>query len=320
MGDAAGGLAGMTRSVRLRVALGVNVALVVGEVLAGIAAHSAALFSDAGHNLADVAAVLLSLAAVRWALRPRSESRTYGNHRGTILAALANATLLAVVTCAIVALAIDRIVHPVVVHGLLMSEVGGVALVANGVAAFVLRDRTRDLNMRSVTWHMAGDVAASAAVVAAGLVITVGGHAADQADPAASLAVAVLVMVGAVRVMRESADVLLESAPPDVDLSALRTEVTAVPGVGEVHDLHVWSLSSEYRALSAHLVLTGHPTLEEAQTVGVAARERMSHRFGIAHTTFELECERCDEDLAEPCAADGPHGVATRVQTRHDPE
>lgn len=297
----------MTRSMRLRVALGINAALVVAEVVAGIAAHSAALFSDAGHNVADVAAVLLSLAAVHWALRPRSETRTYGNHRGTILAALANATVLAVVTCAIVALAIERIVHPVVVNGALMSEVGGVALVANGVAAYVLRDRTRDLNMRSVTWHMAGDVAASAAVVAAGIVITVVGHAADQADPAASLAVAVLVMVGAVRIMRESADVLLESAPADVDLAALRTEVTGVPGVGEVHDLHVWSLSSEYRALSAHLVLTGHPTLEEAQAVGVAARERMVSRFGIAHTTFELECERCDEEAADPCAADDPH-------------
>jgi cobalt-zinc-cadmium efflux system protein len=294
------------RQRRLATAAAVNGALVVVEVAAGIVAHSSALLSDAGHNLADVAAVALSLAAVRWALRPRSELRTYGNHRGTILAALANATVLAVVTCAIVALAVDRLVHPVAVHGALMSVVAGAALVVNGAAALVLREPGRDLNLRSVALHMTADAASAAAVVVAGLVVVVAGQRADLADPAASLTVAALVLVQAVRVLRESADVLLESTPSDVDLGELRAALSSVEGVGEVHDLHVWSLSSDYRALSAHLVLTGHPSLEEAQAVGGVARDRVTRCFGIAHTTFEMECERCDDRHADPCGVEEP--------------
>jgi cobalt-zinc-cadmium efflux system protein len=256
----------------------------------------------------DVAAVLLSLAAVRWAMRPRSDARSYGNHRGTILAALANAAVLAVVTCAIAAVSIDRLLYPVPVSGGIVAGVAGAALVANGVAALVLSHDARDLNTRTVLVHMTSDVASSFVVMVAGVVVlATGGGTADRADPAASLAVALLIFVEALRILRESADVLLESTPADVDLTTLRQVVTAVPGVGEVHDLHVWSLSSEYRALSAHLVLTGHPTLEEAQEVGDRVRDQVASRFDIAHTTFEMECERCDDELADPCAVDDHH-------------
>jgi cobalt-zinc-cadmium efflux system protein len=324
---AAGTWTTRTRSRRLVVAACLNGALVVAEVVGGIVAHSSALLSDAGHNLADVAAVGLSFAAVQWALRPRTELRTYGNHRGTILAALANAVLLAVVTCAIVALAIERLLHPVVVHGALVSEVAGAALVVNALAALALREPGRDLNMRSVGLHMAADAAASAAAVVAGLVLVVSGQRAAAADPAAAMAVALVILVQAVRVVRESANVLLESTPSDVDLGELRAALTAVEGVGEVHDLHVWSLSSDYRALSAHLVLTGHPSLEGAQAVGAAVRGQVGPRFGIAHTTFEMECERCDDELDDPCPAVPGAGVpdasaAARVapRTRRDPE
>ncbi|HLW45126.1 MAG TPA: cation diffusion facilitator family transporter [Acidimicrobiales bacterium] len=292
------------RSRRLVAAAAVNAVLVVAEIVAGVAAHSSALLSDAGHNLADVAAVGLSLAAVRWALRPRSEMRTYGNHRGTILAALANATVLAVVTVAIVALAVDRLLHPHAVHGVLMSAVAGGAVVVNGVAWLALREPGGDLNLQSAALHMVADAASSAAVVVAGIVVAVAGQGADLADPAASLAVAALILVQAVRVMRESADVLLESTPSDVDLAELRSALSSVEGVGDVHDLHVWSLSSDYRALSAHLVLTGHPSLEQAQQVGGEARRNVARRFGIAHTTFEMECERCDDELVDPCQVD----------------
>ncbi len=304
------------RMRRLAAAAAVNGALVVVEIVAGVAARSSALLADAGHNLADVAAVGISLAAVRWALRPRSALRTYGNHRATILAALANATVLAVVTCAIVALAVDRLLHPVTVHGALMAEVAGAALVVNGAAALVLREGGRDLNLRSVALHMSADAVSAAAVVVAGVVLAVVGHGADVADPAASLLVAGLILVQAVRLMRESADVLLESTPSDVDLGDVRGVLTSVEGVGEVHDLHVWSLSSDYRALSAHLVLTGHPSLEDAQAVGGVARERVTQRFGIAHTTFEMECERCDDEHADPCGIDEPAVAPGAVAAR----
>lgn len=288
---------------RLGAVAALNGALAVAEVVAGLAAHSSALLAGAGHDLADVAAIGLSLGAVRWSLRPRTELRTYGNHRGTILAALANATVLAFVTVAIAALAIVRLLHPDAVQGTLVSEVAAAALVVNVAGALVLGERGRDLNMRSAALHLGADAAASGAVVVAGIVIAVEGQGARLADPVAALAVAVLVMVQSIRVVRESADVLLESTPSDVDLGDLREVLSAVEGVGEVHDLHVWSLSNDYRALSAHLVLTGHPSLEDAQVVGSAARERVVTRFRIAHATFEMECERCDDEEADPCAA-----------------
>ncbi|HEX4082386.1 MAG TPA: cation diffusion facilitator family transporter [Acidimicrobiales bacterium] len=295
----------MTRSARLTVALAVNVVLVVGQVVAGIAAHSTSLLADAGHNVTDVAAVVVSLLAVRWAMRPRSDARSFGNHRGTILAALVNAGTLAVVTVAIVAESIFRLVHPVRVDGGIVVVVAAAAIVANVAAALVLRDGSHDLNMRATFVHMAADVLASSVVLVAGIVIMATGGGWDRIDPAASLVVALLITVQAVRLVKESADVLLESTPADVDLADLRRTITAVPGVGEVHDLHVWSLSSEYRALSAHLVLTGHPTLEQAQDVGSLVRAEVVGPFEIAHTTFELECERCvDDDVDDPCGVD----------------
>ncbi len=318
--------AGLTRTGRLSFALGLNGALVVAEAAAGLAGRSTALLADAGHNLADVAALGLALAAARWATRPRSEARTYGNHRATILAALANAAVLAVVTSAVMALGIDRLIAPVHVSGGLDVVVGTAALVLNGAAAMLLIDPGRDLNLRSALAHVVGDAAASLGVVTAGAVVLWVGPAADRADPAASLAVAALILVQAARLVRESTDVLLESTPADVDLGQLRRVITGVPGVDEVHDLHVWSLSSSYRALSAHLVLSGHPTLEDAQERGERVRRQVRARFGIEHATLEAECERCDAEAADPCGMDDPRGepaqatVPDRGQTRRDPE
>ncbi|MGH9007333.1 MAG: cation diffusion facilitator family transporter [Acidimicrobiales bacterium] len=297
----------LTRSRRLALALAVNAALVAGEVIGGIAAHASALLADAGHNLTDVAGLVAAVLAVRWASRPRSDARSFGNHRATILAALFNAGALALVTASIVALSIDRLVHPETVHGVSLAAIAGVALVVNLLAAAVLRDGSRDLNMRSAAAHMTADSASAALAMVAGIVVLAAGHRADLADPAASLALSVLIVVQAVRLVRTSIEVLLESTPSDVDLAALRSSITGVGGITDVHDLHVWSLSSEVRALSAHLVLAGHPTLEEAQALGERVRGQVAGPFGLAHTTFELECERCT-DLADPCEMDALSG------------
>jgi cobalt-zinc-cadmium efflux system protein len=295
----------VTRTGRLVAALAVNAALVVGQAVAAGFAHSTGLLADAGHNLADVAAIALSLLAVRWALRPRSEARTFGNVRGTILAALLNAATLVAVTAGVVAVSVYRLVNPVHVRGGVVAAVAAAAVVANVVAALFLHEGGRDLNMRSALLHMVGDAAASLCVLVAGVVIVVtGGGAWDRLDPLASLVVAGIIAYQAVALVRESADVLLEATPSDVDPAALRTTITAVSGVGEVHDLHVWSLSSEVRALSAHLVLTGHPTLEEAQVVAGRVRAAVEGPFDLAHTTFELECERCVDEVGDPCGMD----------------
>lgn len=303
----------MTRSGRLSAALAVNAALVVGLAVAAGIAHSTGLLADAGHNLADVAAIALSLLAVRWALRPRSDARSFGYLRGTILAALLNAATLVAVTIAVVAVSVYRLVNPVHVDGGIVAVVAAVAFVANAAAAVLLHEGGRDLNMRAALLHMVGDAAASFCVMVAGVIIAVTG-AWDRLDPVASLAVAGIIAYQAVGIVRESADVLLESTPSDVDLVALRDAITGVAGVGELHDLHVWSLSSEVRALSAHLVLTGHPTLEEAQEVAGHVRAAIEHPFGLAHTTFELECERCVDDVGDPCGMDD---MPAPVRARH---
>ncbi len=193
----------MTRTGRLVAALAVNAALVVGQAVAAGVAHSTGLLADAGHNLADVAAIALSLLAVRWALRPRSETRSFGNVRGTILAALLNAATLVAVSMAIVAVSVYRLINPVHVRGGIVAVVAAAALVANVVAALFLHEGGRDLNMRSALLHMVGDAAASLCVLVAGVVIVVtGGGAWDRIDPLASLVVAGLIAYQAVDLVR----------------------------------------------------------------------------------------------------------------------
>jgi len=290
----------MDRTRRLLLSLCLNIGLVVVQVIFGLVAHSTGLLADAGHNLTDVGAMALALVAVQFVLRPPSAARSFGNHRATVLAALANAVLLAAVTVLIVAGSIHRLLHPAPVHAGIVVVVATFGLVVNGVAALLLRDGTNDLNMRAALLHMAGDALASLAVVAAAVVL-LAVPTATWLDPASALVVAAIIVVQAAGIMKDTVTVLLESTPTDLDLVELAEAIVAVSGVQEVHDLHVWSLSSEARVLSAHLVLTGHPSLEEAQVVGDRVKRSIGGGFGIAHSTLELECERCQDGDADPC-------------------
>ena len=291
----------MERTRRLAVSLALNLVLVVAQIVFGIAAHSTGLLADAGHNLTDVGALALSLAAVRLALRPASPARSFGNHRATILAALANAVLIAAVTALIVVVSVHRLVQPVHVHAGIVVVVASVGLVINGLAALLLSEHGGDLNMRSALLHMVGDALASTAVVLVGLVL-LAVPSATWLDPASALVVAAIIVSQAAGVFRSSVAVLLESTPSDVDLEELTAAMAGVLGVSGVHDLHVWSLSSDVRALSAHLVLSGHPTLEEANVVGDQVKQAIGGPYGIAHSTLELECEPCAD--VDPCAMD----------------
>jgi cobalt-zinc-cadmium efflux system protein len=304
----------MTRTRRLTISLGLNVVLVGVQVVFGLTAHSMGLLADAGHNLTDVAALLLSLFAVRFALRPRSAARSFGNHRATILAALGNAAAIAAVTVVIVAESIRRLQDPQPVHAGTVVVIAALAMLANGLAVLVLRDGSQDLNMRSALLHMGGDALAAGAVLISGIVLLFV-PAATWLDPVGALVVAAIIVYEAARVFRSSVSVLLESTPGDVDLGSLTASMVAVPGVAEVHDLHVWSLSSEVRALSAHVVLTGHPTLEEAQVVGERAKRAIAGPYSIAHSTLELECERCDDDHEDPCIMDASEATTAAGTT-----
>jgi cobalt-zinc-cadmium efflux system protein len=290
----------MTRTRRLAVSLALNVGLVIVQIAFASVAHSTGLLADAGHNLSDVGALVLSLVAVRLALRPPSAQRSFGNHRATILAALANASLIAVVTVLIVIDSIHRLEHPESIRAGIVVVVASLGLVVNGLAALILRDGTHDLNTRAAFLHMAGDALASLAVVLAAVVILFV-PSAHWLDPASALVVAAIIVFQASRVFARSISVLLESTPSDVDLQQLTATMSCVSGVSEVHDLHMWSLSSEMRVLSAHIVLEGHPTLEEAQLVGEQVKMAIAKPFTIAHSTLELECERCNDE-SDSCA------------------
>jgi cobalt-zinc-cadmium efflux system protein len=291
------------RTRRLAVTLALNVCLAATQVVTGVMAHSTGLLADAGHNLTDAAGIAVSLVAVRMAFRPRSPSRSFGYHRGPILAALANAAVIAVVTVAIALSSIERLIHPRAAHGMTMVVVAAIAFAVNAGAALVLREDSDDLNMRTAFLHMGGDALGSLAVLAAGAVLVLD-PALERVDPLAALVVGALILFEAVRILRATMDVLLESVPADIDVSALAVTMSGVPGVSEVHDLHVWSLSSDVRALSAHVVLTGHPSLEEAQVVGERVKAALSAPYAIAHSTLELECERCIDGEADPCLMD----------------
>lgn len=283
--------------------LAVNSVLVAGQVVGGLLGHSTGLLADAGHNLADSVAVVGAMAAVRIALRPRDAAHTFGHHRVTILSALGSAALTAVVTVAIVGEAVDRLLHPEPVQGVTVAMVAGAALVLDAGAALILRGDHADLNLRATMLHFVADAAASFGVLVAGLVL-VAVPGARWADPAAALLVAAVILVETGRLLRDIVAVLLESSPADVDLDLLAETMAGVDGVADVHDLHVWSLSSEVRALSAHVQVAGHPSLEQAQAVGERVKDAVRQPFGIAHATVELECERCDEAAGDPCGMD----------------
>ncbi|HEX4492036.1 MAG TPA: cation diffusion facilitator family transporter [Acidimicrobiia bacterium] len=291
----------MEQAARLRVALGLNLALVVAQVIGGLFTHSIGLVADAGHNLTDVAALGLALLAVHLVERPSNERRSFGYHRSTILAAQANAAALIVVTVIVGLEAIRRLVHPHSIHAGPVIAIAAGATVCNLIAARVLDDHSHDLNLRGAWLHMVADALSSAGVaVAAVVIVATGGH--DWLDAAVSLVIAIVIAVRAVQLLGATTSVLLESTPSDVDPAAVSTAIAAMPGVEAVHDLHVWSLSSEYRALSAHIVLDGQPSLADAQQRSDAVKQMLADDFGIAHATLEPEAEVCGPGADEPCA------------------
>lgn len=299
-------------------AIALNVVIVGGQVVFGLLAGSLGLLSDAGHNLTDVLALILSLLAVRLARRAPTERRSFGWHRSTILASQANAAIILVLTVWITYESIRRLVDPPPVEGLLVLVVAAVGFFGNGFAAWIVREpHSDDLNMKSATLHLVSDAAASLGVAVAGAVMmATGGWA--RLDPAVSLLIGLSIGWQAWRLLSSSNAVLLEGTPDDVEPGAVASTIASVPGVEAVHDVHVWSLSSELRALSAHVVVEGHPSLEEAQAVGTAVKAELAEHHRIAHATIELECENCLADGEGPdCGMEVPVVAVTHHHGHH---
>jgi cobalt-zinc-cadmium efflux system protein len=294
---------------RLRLALGLTLAVLLVELAGGVLSHSLALLSDAGHVMTDVFALGLAWFAVEQAKRPADRRRTYGYHRVGILAAFVNAITLIVIVLAIGFEAVRRLINPADVQGGLVIATALVGIAINAFVLLTLRGHTANLNLRAAMLHVTGDVAASVGVVIAGAVILLTGWL--YIDPLLSLAIAALIAYGAWGIVRETSNLLMEGTPRDVDLGAIATEITGAKLVTGVHDLHVWALSSDEMALSCHIVIDD-TSLGNAEHVVRDLESRLCDRFAIGHTTIQVEsCHPCGEIHHGAGEHNHPHRVFT---------
>lgn len=269
-----------------------TLAFVLGEALAGYLAHSLALLSDAGHNFADALALIFSWFAIWIARKPSDAQRTFGYHRVGILAALGNAVSLVVIALLIFWEAVGRLRHPEPVQSGPMIGMALAAIFLNGIISLWLRKEARhDLNVRSAYLHMLGDAISAAGVVVAGMVIALTGEA--VADPVVSLLIGGLILWSSWGVLSESVNVLLEAAPKGLDMATVERSVKGVPGVLNVHHLHVWTVASGIVACSCHVVVA-EQSVRSGQQVLRAVVELLDHQFGIGHATVQIEVEGCE--------------------------
>ena len=263
--------------------IALNVALVAAQIGVGAWAHSTALLADAVHNLGDVMGLAFAWLASVLERRQPTARRTYGWGRGSILAALANASVLLVGTGAIIVEAAQRLFHPAPVAGGAVMVVAAAGILINGaVALMFMRGRHSDLNIRGAFLHMAGDAGVSAGVLVAAWLITLTG--ALWLDPVASLAISAVILAGSWGLLRDATALAMDAVPPGIDPAAVRTRLLALPDVMEVHDLHIWALSTTRTAATAHLVSSG-----AAVSLVPLACTALHDDFGIAHCTFQLE-------------------------------
>jgi cobalt-zinc-cadmium efflux system protein len=275
-------------------ATALTLAFVVFEALFGWLGHSLALLSDAGHNLADAAALGFSWYAVRMAARPSHQGMTYGYHRMGVVAALANAASLVVIAMVIVWEAIERLRNPAQPNAGLMIGVAGAAIVVNTIISVRLHaGASHDLNIRSAYLHMVGDAVSAFGVVVAGVIVALTGH--PVADPIVSLLIAALIVWSSYGVFHESTTVLMEGTPAGTDMSAVVDAITSVGGVLGAHDLHVWMIGPGVIACSCHILVAEQSVREGQQVLRAVVRE-LERRFHITHTTIQVEVEGCPSD------------------------
>jgi cobalt-zinc-cadmium efflux system protein len=290
---------------KLRLALGLTLAVLVIEFAGGLLAHSLALLSDAGHVMTDVFALGLAWFAIEQSKRPPDQRRSYGYQRVGILAAQINAVTLIVIVLAIAFEAVRRLMAPQPVAGGIVVATALVAIAINAFVILTLRAESRSLNLRAALLHVTGDVASSAGVVVGGVLILLTGWLAI--DPLLSLGIAALIAYGAWGIMRETVNLLMEGTPTDKDLEAISAEISSTDHVNGVHDLHVWALSSEETALSMHVVVDDI-SLGDAEHVVRDLEGRLCERFDIGHTTIQVEsCHPCGEIHHGPGEHNHPH-------------
>jgi cobalt-zinc-cadmium efflux system protein len=274
------------------VALGINVGLFLAEAIGGFLTGSLAVLADAGHLLSDVGSIVLALIAARLASMPAAGRRTFGYQRSEVLAALVNGLLLVAVSIGIAIAAIGRFSDPPAIDGWGVLALGALGLAGNLAATLVLAGGQReDINLEGVLRHSAADAVGSLGVLIAGAWVLGGGSA--VVDPIVGLLIAALVLASSWRLIKEPFDVLMESAPADIDVEGVGRTICTEEGVRSVHDLHVWTVTSGFGAIAAHVVVA-----EGADRDLIRRRLELNLReqFGIEHTTLQME-EEASQDL-----------------------
>ncbi len=288
--------AGNTRKTQavLQVSLAATLLYVGVCFAAGLRSHSLALLSEAGHNISDAAALLLSFVAVWLGGRPANDAKTFGYQRAGVLAAFLNALALVAVSTWIALQAVGRLSHPQPVAAGPMMAVAAAGVVMNGLIATLLwRTGSKDVNLRSVFVHMLGDTLSTAAVIVGGFAIRLTGQV--WIDPVLSLAIAALILWSSVAIARETLNILLEGAPEGMELTEIRTALIGVAGVENIHDLHVWTLGSQTHALAAHIRIADIPP-SVSNTILLEIRQQLRERFRIVHTTIQFETGGCETE------------------------
>lgn len=275
-------------SQRLKVALIIVLVIMVAEVIGGILSNSLALLGDAGHMLVDALALGMSLFAISIARRPATATKTYGYHRMEIMAALANGATLVLVAAYIFYEAYQRFLEPPKIQTTLMLVVATIALIANLAGIWLLRGVSHgSLNVKAAFWHVLGDTISSVGVIAAGIIISITGW--GIVDPIIAVFIGCIILWGAVRLVRESADILLEAVPNHIQINSVIEMIKSIPGVEDVHDIHVWTITSGIHAMSAHVLIEDQTVSRSAEIVGAVNQDLAKH-FNITHTTLQLEC------------------------------
>ena len=284
----------------------------VAEIIGGLLSNSLALLGDAGHMLVDALALSISFIAIRIAQRPATTSRTFGYHRVEVMAALTNGVILLLVAAYILFEAYQRFRDPPEVETTLMLAVAGIGLAANLTGLALLRKaRHSSINVRAAFWHVLGDTVASVGVIVGGIIIAVTGW--GIVDPIIAVLISCIILWGAFRLVKESTDILLEGVPGHIDVGEVNRAILAVPGIRDVHDMHVWTITSGIHALSAHLLIEDQTVAHSAE-IARAVERSLAERFSISHTTLQLECDRCEGcpaglmcDISRPMEHDHDH-------------
>jgi len=277
---------------KLKIGIMLTGFILLVELTGGFLSHSLALLSDAGHVFADVVALSLSWYGVRQAERPSSGGITFGYHRVGVIIAIVNAVSIFAIAGVIFYEASRRLGEPPEINSPLMLSAAVVGLGINVFIAFWLhREQRSNLNVRSAYWHALGDALASIGVIAGAIIILATGW--FLADPVISILIGLIIILAAWRILREGMRVLLEAAPPHVNTAELVEALNRLPGVKDVHDVHVWSISPELHSMSCHVLIDDLPTSEAAAIRG-AIEDVLRRQFDINHVTLQMECEQCD--------------------------